>query len=130
MCRVLSVTMQTLVLPCLAPPVPAPPPRDTHKDVEFKRQEVHQTALDQLGCRYTYDKIGLGLITFIFLHKKTVLFVDTSPVGLGALTQSSKVIFYASKALFNIERHYSQFEREALAIAWDCHHFRVYLQGC
>lgn len=106
-----------------------PPPPATHKDVEFKRQEVHQTALDQLRCRYTSDKLGLGLITFIYHHKKTVLFVDTSPVGLGALTQSSKVIFYASKALFNIERCYSQFEREALAIAWDGNHLRMYLQG-
>ena len=63
-------------------------------------------------------------------YKKTVLFVDASPVGLGAmLTQSGKLISYASKALSSVERRYSQIEREALAIAWDCHHFRIYLLG-
>jgi len=63
-------------------------------------------------------------------HKKTVLFVDASPVGLGAmLTQSGKVISYASKALSSVERRYSQIEGEAFAITWGCHHFRMYLLG-
>ena len=81
------------------------PLRDlTHKGVEFKWQEAY------------FDP-----------HKKTVLFVDASPVGLGAmLTQSGKVISYTSKALSGVERRYSQIEREALAIAWGCHHFRMH----
>ena len=62
--------------------------------------------------------------------KRSVLLVDASPVGLGAvLTQGGKVISYASKALSSVERRYSQIKREALAIAWDCHHFRMYLLG-
>ena len=44
-------------------------------------------------------------------HKKTVLFVDASPVGLGAmLIQSGKVISYPSKALSSVEWCYSQIE--------------------
>ena len=56
--------------------------------------------------------------------------MDASPVGLGAmLTQSGKVISYASKALSSVERRNSQIEQEALAITWGCHHFRMYLLG-
>ena len=103
------------------------PLRDlTYKDVEFKWQEVHQKALHQLKCSLTYDEV----MAYFDPHKKTVLFVDASPVGLGAmLTQSGKVISYASKALSSLERRYSKIEREALAITWGCHHFRMYLLG-
>ena len=56
--------------------------------------------------------------------------VDASPVGLDAmLTQEGKGLSYASKALSSTEQRYSQIEREALAIAWGCHHFRAYLLG-
>ena len=97
------------------------PLRDlTHKGVEFKWQEVHQKALHQLKCSLTSDEV----MAYFDPHKKTVLFVDTSPVGLGG-----KVVSYASKALSSVERRYSQFEREELAITWGCHHFRMYLLG-
>ena len=98
----------------------------TLKGVEFKWQEVHQKALHQLKCSLTSD----GVMAYFDPHKKTVLFVDASPVGLGAmLTQSGKVISYASKALSSVERRYSQIEREALAITCGCHYFRMYLLG-
>ena len=98
----------------------------TLKRVEFKWKEVHQKALHQLKCSLTSD----GVMAYFDPHKKTVLFVDASPVGLGAmLTQSGKVISYASKALSSVERRYSQIEREALAITWGCHYFRMYLLG-
>ena len=45
------------------------------------------------------------------------------------LTQGGRVISSASKALSRVEKRYSQIEREALAIAWGCHHFRMYLLG-
>ena len=90
------------------------PLRDlTHKGIEFKWQEVHQKALHQLKCSLTSDEV----MAYFDPHKKTVLFVDASPVGLGAmLTQSGKVISCTSKALSSVERRYSQIEREALAI--------------
>ena len=68
----------------------------THKGVEFKWQEVHQNALQQLKCSLTSDEV----MAYFDPNKKTVLFVDATPVGLGArLTQSGKVISYASKEL-------------------------------
>ena len=66
-------------------------------------------------------------------NKQTTIYVDTSPVGLGAiLTQKhpdgQKVIMSASKALSLIER-YSQTERKSLAVVWVCEHFHVYIFG-
>ena len=103
------------------------PLRDlSHKGIEIKWQDVHQKALDQLKCSLTSDEV----MAYFDPHRITVLFVDASPVGLGAmLTQSGKVISYASKALSSVERRCSLFEREGLAITWGCHHFWMYLLG-
>ena len=103
------------------------PLRDlTHKDVEFKWEKKHQVALKQLKNSLTSNEV----MAYFDPSKQSVLLVDASPVGLGAmLTQNNKVIAYASKALASVEKRYSQIEREALAIAWGCHHFRMYLLG-
>ena len=65
---------------------------------------------------------------------KTKIISDASPVGLGAiLLQEHKgddrVICYACRGLTDIERLYSQTEREALAVVWSCERFHVYLYG-
>ena len=65
----------------------------------------------------------------------TELRVDASPVGLGAiLTQTgpdgaSRPIAYASRTLSDVERRYSQTEREALGVVWGCERFHLYLYG-
>ena len=81
------------------------PLRDlTHNGFEFK---VHQKGLDQLKCSLNSDEV----MAYFDPQKKTVLFVDPSPVGLGAmLTQRGKVISYASKALSSVERCYCQID--------------------
>lgn len=66
--------------------------------------------------------------------KNTELIVDASPVGLGAILLQNQngqqsIIAYASKALTDVERRYSQTEREALAIVWSCEHFHLYIYG-
>ena len=48
---------------------------------------------------------------------------DASPVGLGAVLAQKqgdefRVIMYAGRSLTDVERRYSQTEREALAIVW------------
>lgn len=64
----------------------------------------------------------------------TKLIVDATPVGLGAiLLQKDKakkhIITYASGALSDVERHYSQTECDALSIAWSCEHLHLYLSS-
>ena len=67
--------------------------------------------------------------------KRTVATFDASPFGLGAaLTQVDQngqehVVAYASRILGDVERRYSQTEREALAIVWGCERFYLYLYG-
>ena len=68
--------------------------------------------------------------------KQTELITDASPFGLSAiLTQKCsgsidrKVVAYISRLLSNVERRYSQTEREALAIVWAVEHLHVYLYG-
>ena len=68
-------------------------------------------------------------MAYINSNKQKEVFVDAS-TGLGAiLIQCQNVVAYARKALTDIENIYSQIEREALATACSCHHFRMYLLG-
>ena len=40
-----------------------------------------------------------------------------------------RIISYTSKSLSDVEKRYSQTEKEALAIVWACERFHVYLYG-
>ena len=103
----------------------------TRKDVPFVWGAVQQTAFDAL-------KSSLGraetLAYFDSNAEETKLITDASPVGLGAvLTQVTQgqecVIAYASRSLTEVERRYSQTEREALGLVWGCERFHMYLYG-
>ena len=64
----------------------------------------------------------------------THVIADASPVGLGAvLVQEkdgeSRAVCYASRSLSQVERRYSQTEKEALALVWACERFHLYLYG-
>ena len=64
----------------------------------------------------------------------TRVIADASPVGLGAvLVQEkdgeSRAVCYASRSLSQVERRYSQTEKEALALVWACERFHLYLYG-
>ncbi len=71
------------------------------------------------------------------LLKKTILTTDASPVGLSAvLTQyhrekmnSEELIMCISKALTEIEKRYSQIEKESLAVVWAVERLNIYLLG-
>ena len=65
---------------------------------------------------------------------KTTVIADASPVGLGAVLvqeqgDEHRIINYASRSLSDVERRYSQTEKEALAIVWSCERFHAYLYG-
>ena len=66
---------------------------------------------------------------------KSLVTVDACPVGLGAiLSQFDKdgqeqIVVYASRTLSQVERQYSQTEKEALAVVYGCETFHIYLVG-
>ena len=64
----------------------------------------------------------------------TRVIADASPVGLGAVlvqekNGDSRAVCYASRSLSQVERRYSQTEKEALAWVWACERFNLYLYG-
>lgn len=96
----------------------------------FEWNEVRQTAFDDIKAAMA-NTTTLG---FYDARDKTVLIVDASPYGLGAVltqlkTEGPRVIAYGSKSLTQAESRYCQSEREALALVWAVEHFSYYLLG-
>jgi hypothetical protein len=68
---------------------------------------------------------------------RTEVTVDASPVGLGAVlsqynpnnTKERHIVCFASRLLTEVERRYSQCEKEATAAVWGCGRFWLYLIG-
>ena len=64
-------------------------------------------------------------------RKETILQTDASTKGLGAcLLQDNKPIYFASKALTEMQRGYVTFEIESLAVAWAVKKFHDFLYRC
>ena len=69
-------------------------------------------------------------------NKLTYLYTDASPVGISTILlqktpgiKDDKIVSYSSRALSTPEQHYSQLEKECLAIVYACEHNRLYLYG-
>ncbi|XP_044574131.1 uncharacterized protein K02A2.6-like [Drosophila ananassae] len=66
---------------------------------------------------------------------KTRLIADASPVALGAVLLQFKndltpnIIAFASRSLTDVEKRYSQTEKESLALVWAVERFYFYLMG-
>lgn len=105
------------------------------KDAEFIWGPKQQKAFDELKSKLT-SEVVLG---YFDICDRTVLYVDASPVGLGAvLVQFARsgpnqgkprAISYASKSLSETEKRYCQTEKEALALVWGVEHNHYYLYG-
>lgn len=100
-------------------------------DVEsFSEEQV--TAFDDLRNELTRNVRRLG---FFDPKDITELYVDASPVGLGAVlvqrdtSNRPRIICFASKGLTSAERIYPQTQREALAVVWAVEKFYLYLLG-
>ncbi|PIK47525.1 hypothetical protein BSL78_15613 [Apostichopus japonicus] len=100
----------------------------TGKNEQFRwgpeQNKVFSTLKDSLTHSETLGYFDKDAVTQII--------TDASPVGLGAVllqTQNSqpRIISYASRSLSEVERRYSQTEKESLAIVWACERFHVYL---
>ena len=63
-------------------------------------------------------------------NKPTILQTDASCKGLGAcLLQNDKLVYFASKALTEMQKGYMAIELESLAVAWAMEKFHHYLYG-
>ena len=110
--------------------VAAPLRELTKKNARFKWGSQEQSAFDELKKRLS----SAETLGYYDKNAPTTVIVDASPVGLGAIlvqeqNDEYRVISYASRSLSQVERRYSQTEREALAIVWGCERFSVYLIG-
>ena len=102
----------------------------TKKNVRFSWTEIHHNAFTELKDAL----IAAPMMGYFDISKSTTITVDASPVGISAIlaqgTDSDyKVIAYASRALTDVEKRYSQTEKEALSIVWGIEHFHLYLYG-
>ena len=102
----------------------------TKKSEKFVWGDEQQKAFDQLKT----DLSKAETLAYFDPKAETRIVVDASPVGLGAvLTQmqngQKRVVHYASRSLSDVERRYSQTEKEALAIVWACERFHMYVYG-
>ena len=101
----------------------------TKKETEFVWGKEQQESFDAVKERLARAE------TLGYYQKNAPTNVITDAVGLGAvLVQEQqnelRVINYASRSLSDVEKKYSQTEREALAIVWACERFHMYLYGC
>ena len=100
----------------------------TQKDTAFVWDTPQQEAFGKLK-----DVISSSPVLPYFDNSKpTILNVDTSSTGLGAIVmQNGKPIAYGSRLLTDSERRYANIEREMLAIAWGwgVEKFYMYLYG-
>ncbi len=104
----------------------------TKKNTIFQWTEKHQQAFDALKNALS----SAPCMAYFNMSKETTVSVDASPVGVCAILSQNtkgrndnKVVAYASRALTDVEKRYSQTEKEALAIVWAIEHFHLYLYG-
>ena len=102
----------------------------TRQGTEWKWGSEEQNAFDMLK-----DKVGnASMMAFFDKNAPTEIWTDASPVGLGAILVQEqngikRALCFASRSLSDVERRYSQTEKEALAVVWGCERFHLYLYG-
>ncbi|KAK3097548.1 hypothetical protein FSP39_010680 [Pinctada imbricata] len=102
----------------------------TRNNVQFKWGIDQEKSFNALKRRLSESKS----LAYFDKNAKTRIIADASPIGLGAVLAQeqggiSRVICYASRTLSDVERRYSQTEKEALALVWACERFHLYLYG-
>ena len=106
--------------------------RLTKKDVPWEWGEKEQKAFDALK-----NLITAKCMSYFRKDWETELITDASPVGLGAVLcqynpknpEERHIVCFMSRMLTDVERRYSQCEKEALAVVWACERAQIYLLG-
>ena len=102
----------------------------TRNGVPFNWGPEQTRAFDELKTQLS----NASILGYYDPTAQTLVITDASPVGLGAVLAQKhgddyRVIMYASRSLTDVERRYSQTEKEALGLVWGCERFRMYLIG-
>ena len=100
----------------------------TRKDQQFMWEDAQQKSFLKLKDLLTRTET----LAYFKNECRTCTAADAGPTGTGAvLTQLQDrlwtVISYASRNLTDVERRYSQTEKEGLALAWACERFKLYV---
>ena len=106
--------------------------RLTKEGVKWVWEEEHERAFTALK-----QAISEKCLAYFNREWRTEVWVDASPVGLGAVLvqlnacdpADRRIVSFASRLLTVTERKYSQCEKEALAAVWGCEKFWLYLFG-
>jgi hypothetical protein len=104
----------------------------TKDNVEFKWEDQHEQAMESIKQVIVTRALG-----FFDVNWETEVIVDASPVGLAVVCtqfnrespQQRKIVTFASRMLTEIEKRYSQIEKEAYAVVWACERLYLYLLG-
>ena len=75
-----------------------------------------------------------SMMAFYDKEAPTEVVTDASPVGRGAILVQEKqgvkkTVAFVYRSLSDVERRYSQTEKEASAVVWGCERFPLYLSG-
>ncbi|KAL7301787.1 hypothetical protein TKK_0005775 [Trichogramma kaykai] len=101
------------------------------KETPFVWTEQHAKCFEKLK----ENLVNLPTLSYFHPAKRTRLVADASPVALGAVLLQfneenyPQVISFASKSLSDVERRYSQTEKESLTLVWAVERFYLYLAG-
>ena len=102
------------------------------RNTTFTWKAKHETAFNAVKSALTSKTV----MSYSDKSKETELITDASPVGLSAIIsqhtpgkEDRKIVAYISRSLSDVERRYSQTEREALAIVWAMEKLYLYLHG-
>ena len=104
--------------------------RLTRSGLKFQWESEQENAFKKL------EELMAKAFTLAYFDSKafTKVIAYTSLVGLCAVLvqqqgKNQRVICYASRSLTDVDRRYSQTEKEALALVWACESFHMYLYG-
>lgn len=101
------------------------------KESKFNWGELETKAFEDLKQQLA----KIPNLSYFDPNNKTRLIADASPVALGAVllqfdtAGEPKIISFASRSLSDVEKRYSQTEKESLALVWAVEKFYFYLAG-
>ena len=102
----------------------------TRQDITWKWGKEENKAFEALKSQF----VEASMMAFYDKNAPTEVVTDASPVGLEAILVKERqgvkrAVAFASRSLSEVERRYSQTEKEALAVVWRCERLSLYLLG-